>query len=82
MPGWPARTRNDALVEAEALLATSSIGHNHLHFRRYAIDACLASEDWDGAVRDWPAIPSAVDQELERAAFLLPLRICRLDVAT
>jgi tetratricopeptide (TPR) repeat protein len=43
--------RATALAEAEALLARGAVSHNHLIFRRYAIEAALASGDWDGAVR-------------------------------
>ncbi|MDG4892393.1 BTAD domain-containing putative transcriptional regulator [Mesorhizobium sp. WSM4976] len=41
--------RAAALKEGEALLATNRVGHNHLQFRRYAIDACLACDDGEGA---------------------------------
>jgi hypothetical protein len=41
--------RSAALAEGEALLAAGSISHNHLHFRRDAIDACLDAGDWSGA---------------------------------
>ena len=41
--------RGDALAEGEALLAAGAISHNHLHFRRDAIDACLDAGDWSGA---------------------------------
>jgi tetratricopeptide (TPR) repeat protein len=41
--------RSDALAEGEALLAAGAISHNHLHFRRDAIDACLDAGDWSGA---------------------------------
>jgi DNA-binding SARP family transcriptional activator len=37
--------RQPALDEAEALLATNGLAHNHLLFRRNAIDACLAIGD-------------------------------------
>ncbi len=37
------------VAEAEALLAAGSIGHNHLLFRRDAIDACLQRGAWSGA---------------------------------
>lgn len=42
-------TRAAALNEGEALLATNRVAHNHLQFRRYAIDACLACDDGSGA---------------------------------
>jgi hypothetical protein len=43
------RVRSNALAEGEALLAAGSASHNHLQFRRDAIDACLDAEDWSGA---------------------------------
>jgi class 3 adenylate cyclase/tetratricopeptide (TPR) repeat protein len=43
------QVRSNALAEGEALLAAGSISHNHLHFRRDAIDACLDAGDWSGA---------------------------------
>jgi tetratricopeptide (TPR) repeat protein len=51
-----AATRASALEEGEALLATNTVGHNHLHFHMYAIDACLACEDWSVAVRHATAL--------------------------
>jgi hypothetical protein len=33
------------------MLASNAVSHNHLQFRRYAIDACLAAGDWAGADR-------------------------------
>jgi tetratricopeptide (TPR) repeat protein len=36
-------TRRAALDEAEQMLATNGLAHNHLLFRRLAIDACLAA---------------------------------------
>ena len=41
--------RRNALCEAETMLRDGAVGHNHLAFYRYAIDACLRSTDWDGA---------------------------------
>lgn len=49
-------TRNDALAEAEALLAHNNLAHNHLLFRRDAIDACLDAGDPDGAMRHAAAL--------------------------
>ena len=43
------RVRSDALAEGEVLLAAGSASHNHLQFRRDAIDASLDTEDWSGA---------------------------------
>ena len=38
-----------ALAEADALLETNSLGHNHLLGRRDAIEVCLDAKDWEGA---------------------------------
>jgi hypothetical protein len=43
--------RQAALEEGEALLRAGAVSHNHLLFRRDAIDACLGAGDWEGAER-------------------------------
>jgi tetratricopeptide (TPR) repeat protein len=43
------QVRSAVLAEGEALLAAGSASHNHLQFRRDAIDACLDAGDWRGA---------------------------------
>ena len=43
--------RHAALTEGEEILRKGAVGHNHLWFFRYAIDASLNSQDWDGAER-------------------------------
>jgi class 3 adenylate cyclase/tetratricopeptide (TPR) repeat protein len=43
--------RQAALTEGEEILRKGAVSHNHLWFLRYAIDASLASQDWDGAER-------------------------------
>lgn len=48
--------REAALTEAEALLARGAVSHNHLIFRRYAIEAALESADWDAAERHADAL--------------------------
>jgi class 3 adenylate cyclase/tetratricopeptide (TPR) repeat protein len=40
-----------ALAEGEEILRKGAVSHNHLWFFRYAIDASLHSQDWDGAER-------------------------------
>jgi class 3 adenylate cyclase/tetratricopeptide (TPR) repeat protein len=40
-----------ALRDGEELLAGNRIGHNHILFRRDAIESCLAFERWDEAER-------------------------------
>jgi hypothetical protein len=41
--------REAALAAGEALLAKGAGGHNHMGFRRYAIEAALLVEEWDAA---------------------------------
>jgi class 3 adenylate cyclase len=53
--GDPAR-RQEVLAEGEALLAAGSLSHNHLWFRRYAIEAALAAGDLDEASRQAEAL--------------------------
>jgi hypothetical protein len=43
--------RQAALTEGEEILRKGAVSHNHLWFFRYAIDASLDSQDWDGAER-------------------------------
>ena len=43
--------RQAALTEGEEILRKGAVSHNHLWFFRYAIEASLSSEDWDGAER-------------------------------
>ena len=57
------QVRSDALAEGEALLAAGSASHNHLQFRRDAIDACLDVADWDGAERHSAALETYTRQE-------------------
>ena len=40
---------DDALSEAETLLGEGVVSHNHLLFRKDAIDACLQAGAWDRA---------------------------------
>jgi hypothetical protein len=48
--------RQAALVEGEALLRAGAVSHNHLLFRRDAIDACLDASEWEGAERSAAAL--------------------------
>jgi hypothetical protein len=57
------RVRSDALAEGEALLAAGSPSHNHLQFRRDAIDACLNAEDWSGAELHSNALETSTQEE-------------------
>ena len=43
--------RETAIGEAETLLASGAVSHNHLYLRRYAIEASLDATDWDEANR-------------------------------
>ncbi|MCK1642133.1 AAA family ATPase [Bradyrhizobium sp. 157] len=43
--------RQAALTEGEEILREGAVSHSHLWFLRYAIDAALDSQDWDGAER-------------------------------
>ena len=58
-----ATVRDTALAEGEALLAAGSISHNHLLFRRDAIEACLDAGAWDGAENHAGALEDYVRQE-------------------
>jgi hypothetical protein len=51
-----AAERGAAIAEAEDLLARGAVSHNHLFFRRYAIEAALEGADWDGAARHADAL--------------------------
>jgi class 3 adenylate cyclase/tetratricopeptide (TPR) repeat protein len=57
------QVRDDALAEGEALLAAGAVSHNHLHFRRDAIDACLDAGDWSGAELHSTALESYTQTE-------------------
>jgi ATP/maltotriose-dependent transcriptional regulator MalT len=46
----PHETR-EALQEGEALLGKGAVGHNHLWFYRYAMEASLSMCEWDSAER-------------------------------
>jgi tetratricopeptide (TPR) repeat protein len=48
--------RQAALEEGEALLRAGAVSHNHLLFRRDAIDACVGAGDWEGAERSAAAL--------------------------
>lgn len=66
---WTADTdqaRRAAIDEAEALLATGSVSHNFLIFRRYAIEAAIEARDWAEVERH------AGELELYTAAEPLP----------
>ena len=43
--------RRKALTEAEGILASGSVGHNHFWFRRGAMEQALDRQEWDDADR-------------------------------
>jgi hypothetical protein len=43
---YDARERAAALAEGEQALASGAVSHNFVFFNRYAIEACLAAQDW------------------------------------
>jgi tetratricopeptide (TPR) repeat protein len=55
--------RRTALEEGEALLRAGAVSHNHLLFRRDAIDVCLSAGDWDGAERSAAALEDFTGSE-------------------
>jgi tetratricopeptide (TPR) repeat protein len=52
-----------ALSAGETLLGRGAVGHNHLWFRRYAIERALLLQDWDEADRQADALLLRVDEE-------------------
>jgi tetratricopeptide (TPR) repeat protein len=48
--------RQAALEEGEALLEAGAVSHNHLLFRRDAIEAYLGAGDWEGVERSAAAL--------------------------
>jgi hypothetical protein len=55
--------RDAWLAEGEALLGKPTLSHNHLFFRRYAIEACLAASRTDEARRHAAALAAHVAAE-------------------
>ena len=55
--------RAEALREAETLLAINRLAHNHLLFRRDAIDAALEAHAWDEARRHAAALEACTRAE-------------------
>jgi tetratricopeptide (TPR) repeat protein len=58
-----ASLRERSLAEGEALLAGNALAHNHLLFRRDAMDACLESGDFPGALRHAGAMQACTRAE-------------------
>jgi hypothetical protein len=55
--------RKAALADGEALLSGNTLAHNHLLFRRDAIEASMLLRDWDGAERHAAALEDFVRPE-------------------
>jgi tetratricopeptide (TPR) repeat protein len=55
--------RERARAEAEELLAAGSVSHNQVYFRTFAIDACLATEEFDEAERHADALADFCAEE-------------------
>jgi DNA-binding SARP family transcriptional activator/tetratricopeptide (TPR) repeat protein len=55
--------RAAALAEGEALLAGNGLAHNHLHFRRDAIDACAHAGDAAGVLHHAAALEAFTEAE-------------------
>ena len=57
------RERRDSLARGEALLDAGTLAHNHMWFRRDAIDASLAAGDADEALRHAAALERYMEGE-------------------
>jgi class 3 adenylate cyclase len=57
------QARAAALAEGEQVIAAGAVSHNIPLFHRYAIEACLAAEDWTGAERYAGALASGMQAE-------------------
>ena len=51
-----ADVRGRALAEGEAILAAGAVSHNHLWFRRRAMEVALSARDWDAVERHAAAL--------------------------
>jgi class 3 adenylate cyclase/tetratricopeptide (TPR) repeat protein len=56
-------TRRSSLLQGEAMLADGTVGHNHLWFRNHAMDALLASGEWDEVLRHADALEAHTLEE-------------------
>jgi hypothetical protein len=63
MAAQDAQERAAALAEGERLLAAGAVSHNFILFNRYAIEACLAAEDWGGVERYAAALERSMAEE-------------------
>ena len=55
--------RTAALAEGERVMATGTVSHNFIFFNRYAIESCLAAEDWVGVERYATALERSLKEE-------------------
>lgn len=55
--------RRDALAAAEAILEAGAVSHNHLWFRRDAIDVCVGAGAWDQAEHHAAALEAFARRE-------------------
>jgi tetratricopeptide (TPR) repeat protein len=55
--------RSDALAEGEAILEAGAVSHNHLLFRRDAVEACLETLAWDQADHHAAALEAFAQKE-------------------
>lgn len=55
--------RRTALAEGEALLSGNVVAHNHLFFRKDAIEACILLHDWGEAERHAEALEEYIGAE-------------------
>jgi tetratricopeptide (TPR) repeat protein len=60
---YDARERAAALAEGEQALASGAVSHNFVLFNRYAIEACLAAQDWAGVERYAIALERSMARE-------------------
>lgn len=68
-----ATEREQALAEAEAILAKGAIGHNYIYFYRFGMETALKGREWERALRYADAL------EAYLAAEPLPLTTCVIE---
>src|SRR3546814_6355056 len=68
--GDPA-TRREALAEGEEILRKGSVGHSHLWFHRYAIEASLGAGEWDCVERHAEALESRSEEHTSELQSLM-----------
>jgi class 3 adenylate cyclase/tetratricopeptide (TPR) repeat protein len=58
-----AEERAAALAEGERVLSAGAVSHSFIFFNRYAIEACVAAEDWMGVERYAAALERSMAEE-------------------